>query len=172
MAPLRLEIEAAVGDIWLDAKGADGNRVDDTWSSPSGRSVNAFTMLQGLQASAVPFSIQTGLKLYTSMVITSLEADQEPASASMLRFRASLREVQFVTTQTTKVPARVSDEKTDHQLRPVVAGGEKKAIPVTDQAQLQSTLVQMGIPGERAAYMSSPDGSLLDSFISKLPGGQ
>jgi len=80
--------------------------------------------------------------------------------------QATLREVQFVTTDTVTYPAR-KDAKTNRQASKPVAGGEKKTDPVTDQAQLQSTLVQMGVPGEAAASLSSSDG-VLSQFVSSL----
>ena len=35
----------------------------------------------------MPFSVQTGLKLYENMVVTSLDADQDVSTANVLRFR-------------------------------------------------------------------------------------
>ena len=169
MAPMRLEIEAVVSDVYWGTVDAAGNKLPsdgDVWASAAGRGQNAFTLLQGLQASAVPFSVQTGLKLYENMVVTSLDADQDVSTANVLRFRATLREVQFVTTDTVTYPPR-KDAKTTRQASKPVAGGEKKTEPVTDQAQLQSTLVQMGVPGESAANFSSSDG-VLSQFVSSL----
>src|SRR5882724_3477664 len=91
MAPDRLEIEAAVGDVWLYAlsnvsdlqrslKGTNPiPRVyaPDTFSSDGARSGTCWRMLKNLQASAVPFTIQTGLDLYTDMVIEHLGSEQE-----------------------------------------------------------------------------------------------
>lgn len=159
MAPLRLEIEAMVSDVYWGDVDASGNKVPtdgDVWASAAGRGQNAFSLLQGLQASAEPFSVQTGLKLYSNMVVTSLDADQDVSTGNVLRFRAALREVQFVTTQTVTYPPR-KDAKTQRQASKKVAAGEKKTEPVTDPAAQQSILKQMmsgDVSGAQGALQS------------------
>jgi hypothetical protein len=165
MAPLRLEIEAAIGDAWMDAKGSDGNRVSDLWASPAGRAVTAFTMLQNLQRSAIPFSVQTGLKLYKDMLISSLSAEQNAATSSILRFRASLRQVQFVSTRDVVAPQRAAG-KTALNASKKITRGQAQAKPVTEPAQAESLLASLLTPEQKAALKSSGAwGGLIKSLV-------
>lgn len=153
MGPLGLTIEADVGDVWLHAKDANGNPVPDVWGSPAGRSVSAFSMMQGLQASAVPFAIQTGLKFYENMLITTLDVDQDVETANVARFRAQLREVQFVSTQAVTYPPRAAN-KTTRQASKTVSGGEKKTATPPPQ-QLESSLSSLTGAGQVPTGLSA-----------------
>lgn len=155
MAPLRLEIEAAVGDRWVHAGGeqaADGSgnfsttAKADIWASAAGRSVTAFGMIQNLQASAIPFSVQTGMRLYDDMLITSIDADQDHMTGGILRFRASLRQVQFVSTSTVTVPPRKAGATT-RKASAKVTSGEKKPEAVTE-TQKQASILKQLISGD------------------------
>lgn len=75
------------------------NAVDQTRISA------AFKQLQDLQASAVPFDVQSGLRLYKNMLITSLDVTQDAETFYVLIFRAALREVQLVKSLAVFVPA-------------------------------------------------------------------
>lgn len=141
MRPLRLDIEAMVGDCWLHALDENGQPVEDVWESGAGRSVNAFALVQELQRLAEPFSVQTGLRLYTNMVVLTLDADQDAPTATALLFRASLREVIRVTTETVTYPPRKSG-KPARQASKKVSAGEKQAVEPSTTAKKQSILFQ------------------------------
>lgn len=152
MAPLRLEIEAQIGDFWLHAIGPGGQVVSDTWLSDAGRSVNSFLQIQGLQALAEPFSIQTGLTLYSNMLITTLQAEQDVATANVFRFRASLRQVIFVNTQTVTYPPRAPGPPA-HKANKTVSSGNKTPTPPAPE-ELQSLLSQAGVPSAVQSLLS------------------
>jgi len=152
MAPLRLDIEAAVGDFWLHAVGPNGAAVDDPFASSAGRSVSAFEQLQALQATAEPFSVQAGLRLYDNMVIVTIDVDQDANTGNILKFRASLREVIFASTQTVTYPPRAAG-KPDRQAKKKVSAGEKKTEPPKSDDQMKSLLRQAGV-GDDSPIMS------------------
>lgn len=141
MAPLKLDIEAAVGDFWLHAVGPDGEPVTDPFDSVVGRSVAAFKLLQGLQATAEPFSVQTGLRLYDHMVIISLDVDQDANTGTILKFKASLREIIFASTETVTYPPRAKG-KTARQAKKPVTAGEKKPEEVVPEKKKESLFLQ------------------------------
>jgi len=133
MKPRRLELEGAVGDVWLYGKDQNGNTVEDTFRSDASRAAAAFAYLASLQARAEPFSVQTGLRLYTNLVITSLTADQDAETAAILVFKASLREVIRVSTRTVTYPPR-KPGKPKLQAAPTVAAGEAQSTPADANA--------------------------------------
>lgn len=173
MLPAKLEIEACVGDVWLrmrDAgKGTELKPVntDFAWLTPApgegsgaSRSATAYQLMIGLQRSAEPFSVQTGLKLYQNMLITSLSADQDKDTSSSLCFRASLREILRVNTQTIVYPPRAPG-KTARQAAPKATSGEKQGEQVTDPAKAQTILKSLLGKDASLDSVKSAVGSLL-----------
>ncbi len=150
MRPDRLEVEAMVGDVWLHALDENGQPVKDTWQSEAGRSVSAFALIQELQRTAVPFNIQTGLRLYQNMVVVSLDADQDASTASALLFRAQLREIIRATTETVTYPPRKAG-KPKRQASKKVSAGEKQAVAPATEAKKQSILFQNFGEGAKTA---------------------
>lgn len=100
--PIKLSIMAAVSDVPL------GDRRVDSFASDVSRSIKAYEMLVALKNAAEPFDVQTGLKLYTSMVCTSITVSQDKDTSRILEFTAELREVIIVKTQEVKYPPRKS----------------------------------------------------------------
>lgn len=166
MVPLKLDIEAAVGDIWLHATYdpfRDDNPIDsfdpfrggnvadlapvspnlaDPFATSTSRSEVAFALLQQIQRSADPFTVQTGLRLYQNMLMTTLSADQDKDLSGFLLFHASLREVIIVNTQTVVYPPR-KPGKHARQAAKSVTAGEKQGTPTgdtTDQSAVLSLL--------------------------------
>ena len=145
MLPRELEIQAAVSDEWLGMRGegaqTDGARAqqpgplakDKAWLIPSEggdtsrRFQRAFQSLLGLQASANPFSVQTGFRIYDNMVIVELTATQDARTASTCRFTAKLREVLIVSTSTVKYPPR-ADKATEVRAAKKTTSGDKQAV--------------------------------------------
>lgn len=165
MRPKRLEIEADVSDNWLHGFDPQTGLAipDPFFSSKASRSAAAWDILLGLQASAAPFSVQTGLKLYDNMVIETLACEQDAASAAILSFRATLREVIRVSTQTVTYPPR-QPGKTNRQASKKVDAGQKKTDPVTDPKQAQSLLYQAG-GNQVQNFIANPSG-----FVSSVFG--
>lgn len=123
LKPARLSIEAAVSDLAFHPGDPDG---DDPFASSTSRSIKAFDMLEKLQATFEPFSIQTGLKLYANMELMSLAADQDAATASGLLFRAELKQITIASTQTVTYPPRKLG-KPAHQGANKVNNGQQTA---------------------------------------------
>lgn len=153
MKPRSLEIFAYVSDVWLGMRESDEDKVgplnpDKPWLIPaesgdtSRRSARAYQLLLGLQASAVPFAVQTGLRVYQNMLCLELEANQDKDTASTLAFRAVLREIQIVGTQTVIYPPRAAGKPTN-QASKKTTGGEKQAVP-PPPAKVKSILLQAG----------------------------
>ncbi len=157
MAPVRLEIEAVVSDVFFGTVDASGNTLpptgSDAFQSAAGRAQAAFTLLQALQSAATPFKVQSGLRLYENMLIASLDADQDARTGNILKFRASLREVIFVSTQTVDYPPR-KPGKTTNSGSKTASKGEKKTAAVTEVAKQQSILKQL-TSGDTAGALSA-----------------
>lgn len=133
MKPLRLTISAGVSNTQLRPVS------NDLYSSESGRAARAYELLLTLQKTAEPFSVQTGLKLYTNMVCVSLSCSQDRLTAFALHFTATLREVTIVSTQSiTYTPRRAGS--TARQAGPKKNLGEQPGNNVTGQASLAKKL--------------------------------
>lgn len=104
MKPLRVQITAGVSDILTPT----GN---PEYGGGSGRAQTAFQLLCELQASAEPFIVETGLKVYENMVCESVKTAQDVNSASILYFVASLREVLIVETESTNYTTNEAQAK-------------------------------------------------------------
>lgn len=120
MKPRRLKIIAGVSDTPLRETAAD-----DPFAAGETRSKTAFELLEKLQAMAEPFSVQTGLKLYENMVVSSLRTTQDAGTANALVFVAELREIRIVTTQAVTYPPR-KDKATAQQAGKKKEKGEKQ----------------------------------------------
>lgn len=97
--PKELIIVGGISNTQFIPREGVNNAVDQTRISA------AFKQLQDLQASAVPFDVQSGLRLYKNMLITSLDSTQDAETFYVLIFRAALREVQLVKSLAVFVPA-------------------------------------------------------------------
>ncbi len=128
MKPLRLSISAGVSDTPLAAV------TDDPFASDAGRSRRAFEVLTELQRRAEPFAVQTGLKLYENMVITSIRTSQDKDTSGALFFTASLREVIIVYTQVVTYPPRKAGA-TKRQAGPKKDKGEQQGKEVTNESK-------------------------------------
>ncbi len=139
-----LEIEAWVGDVWMHGLDQNGNEVADVFggvSNQAGRSVTCFELLVNLQKSMEPFDVQTGLYLYRDLMITQLVAETDAKTATVCAFRATLREVLRVSTQTVKYPPRAA-KKPARQASKTVASGDKKTVAPDTEAKRQSIALQ------------------------------
>lgn len=146
MKPLRVTLSAGVTDTPLKSWQSSGGTGKDAWSkqdggdpfsSDSGRSRRAFELLTELQALAEPFDVQTGLKLYSNMVCTSIRASQDKDSSGALLFTAELREVIVVHTQVVKYPPRKAGA-TKRQAGAKKDKGEQQGKEVTEKPKKQS----------------------------------
>lgn len=146
MKPLKVTLSAGVSDTslkyWQSAGGTgqdawtkqDG---DDPFASDSGRVRRAYELLTELQALAEPFDVQTGLKLYSNMVCTSIRTSQDKETAGALLFTATLREVIIVYTQVVSYPPRKAGT-TKRQAGAKKDKGEQQGKEVTEPPKKQS----------------------------------
>ncbi len=146
MKPLKVTLSAGVSDTplkyWQSAGGTgqdawtkqDG---DDPFASDSGRVRRAYELLTELQALAEPFDVQTGLKLYSNMVCTSIRTSQDKETAGALLFTATLREVIIVYTQVVSYPPRKAGA-TKRQAGAKKDKGEQQGKEVTETPKKQS----------------------------------
>lgn len=114
MQPLKLSIEGAFSDspMYQEHTGGglgvivNGDGIKAAADNGQARSANAWAVLTKLQAMAVPFDVQTGLKLYKDMLITRLSVDQDKDTVGALFFTADLRQIQYATSQAVEYPPR------------------------------------------------------------------
>lgn len=128
MKPKKLKIVGGIGDAVLNPLTVlAGN---DSYGGGQSRSITAFELLQKLQESREPFSVQTGMKLYKNMVITSLRVSQDKDTAKVGIFECDLREVIIVDTKTVTYSPSKTKAK---QAQPTKKIGEQQAKEVTDE---------------------------------------
>jgi len=139
MRPRELVIQAVVTNTPLEMRTPDHDKVtelntDKAWLIPADstdsetRAQRAFGLLLALQESGNPFNIQTGLKLYEDMLVKELTTTTDANTEGGLVFRATVREVQFTSTETITYPPR-ADKKTTIDASKKTTSGEKQATP-------------------------------------------
>lgn len=148
MQPLKLSMEGAFSNtpIYQEHTGGGvgvivgGDGIKAAADNGLPRASNAWNVLTSIQAMAVPFDVQTGLKLYKDMVILRLSADQEKESVGALFFSADLRQVLYATSQTVTYAPRAPK-----RAQPKKKQVEKKAeepTPVQDAKKNKSLALQ------------------------------
>lgn len=148
MQPRRLSMEAAFSDTPIFQEhtgGGVGVLVGGSGIKPSAdnglpRSANAWDVLTKLQAMAVPFDVQTGLKLYKDMVILRLTTSQDKDSVGACYFTADLREIQYATSQAVSYPPRAP--KRAQPKKKVVEKKAEEPTPAQDAKKGKSLLLQ------------------------------
>ena len=115
--PVRLTITAAVSDI--PPPGKDG----DTYATQGPtRGLAAYAWLRQAQQAHDPFSVQSGLDLFPSMLITSLKVKKDKSLEHILYFTVELKEIKWVTAQVVLYPAH---PKVQRNSAPKKDDGEK-----------------------------------------------
>lgn len=85
-----------------------------------------YSELLALQESRTPFEVSTGLRLYDSMLITSLFVRRDQRTRFALRVEATLQQVIIVSTQTATIPPQAS-QATPASTAEVVSGGAQQS---------------------------------------------
>lgn len=130
MKPLTFNLQAGVTNTPLRTI------PNDQFSSASAARIQAaFDLFKALQASAEPFSIQTGLLLYQNMLCMKINVVQNASTANALVFKANFREVILVSTQTVSYPNRAIKNSAPKKQK-----GEKQATQITDENKKGSIL--------------------------------
>jgi hypothetical protein len=137
--PKRLEIEGRVSDTPLPSGGAA------VFGREGRRSVTAFEMMVNLQESREVFTVLTGLRRYTNMMLKNFRTVQDAGTAEVLDFTATLQEVRIVNTEIVTFPPR-RPGKTKRQGDKKTDGGEKKATDAT-AAQQKATHRSLALQG-------------------------
>ena len=154
MKPLKVTLSAGVSDTPLNPVAKDKfagvsrgeaqtihELLPDAFIYDS-RPKQAFKLLQELQKKAEPFSLQTGLKLYSNMVCTSIRTSQDKDSVNVLVFQAELREVLIVNTKNATYTPKPKPGPTARQTKPKNDRGEQQGKEVTDPNK-RSFLIKM-----------------------------
>jgi hypothetical protein len=156
MEPAELQIEAGVGDFSLRAKDANGNpRTDVFTAAARARSEVAWAMLKNLQASAEPFTVDTGIDRYDNMLVAELSALQDAPSANGLMFTALLQESLFVSTSTVDYPPRAPGKPSRQAAKKTTAGEKQATTP--DSAAKQDSILFSFIPKDSPAGVAIGD---------------
>jgi hypothetical protein len=90
---------------WLDARSPFDVTVN--------RHLKAWQILTELKRSHIPFTVVTSLQTYQNMMFTSLSAVRDSQNSNVLRFSATMREVQFAFTSELLEPFESTDEFSD-----------------------------------------------------------
>jgi len=128
--PRTLTVEGAVSDLILsDPTKLPASRSYGAAESGTaiGRSSAAFRALEDLQSRGELFDVQTGLKLYRNMLMTSFSTTTTAESAYAMAFTATLQEV--VTTSVSVI--QVEPGKTERRAKKPQVKGIVQAKPVT-----------------------------------------
>jgi hypothetical protein len=138
--PIKLTITAGVSDTPPPGKDQDAFA-----AVGSARSVEAYAWLDRARRAHEPFSVQTGLALYSSMLITSLRTKQDKDSSRVLKFTLELREIVYVSTQTVIYPAKQA--KTKRAVAAKKDDGEKDSADLTDaqKKKAKKSFLKMGL---------------------------
>lgn len=130
--PKKVTISAGVTDDPLYVS------TNDLFTGTS-RTQAAFDLLVSLQESGEPFDIQTGLRLYQSMMCLSIRTEQDKDTTRVLFFEAEFEEVRIVSTQTVTYPPRKVGP-TKRQASQTVQKGQQQGSQVTDTTKKGSLL--------------------------------
>jgi hypothetical protein len=138
--PIKLTITAGISDL-----APPGKDQDDFAAVGSSRSVAAYAWLDQVRRAHEPFSVQTGLSLYPSMIITSFRTKQDKDLSRVLKFTLELREIIYVTTQTVIYPAKQT--KTKRSVAAKKDDGEKESDDLTDaqKKKAKKSFLKMGL---------------------------
>lgn len=86
--------------------------------------------LVSLQEAREPFTIVSGLRVYTNMLIQSIDADRDKDTSRILRARVSCREVIIVSTSSATSPTGASQDRS--RAAPGSSGARRAATPSRD----------------------------------------
>jgi len=137
--PQKLYIRAIVSDTPLgtaaftELASKVSNFFGATGDDNSARSVSAYQAMVALQATRVPVEVQTRLKLYQNMLITSLTTVQDKDTSRVVELTIDMEEVRIVNTELVKVPASaLAAGKDRQQAASPVNSGRRQPAPVAE----------------------------------------
>jgi hypothetical protein len=104
--PIQLSITAAISDI--PPPGKENDLYAQTGPT---RGMAAYAWFRQLQRAHEPFSVQTGLDLFPSMMVTSFKVKKDKDHEHILYFTVTLKEIIWVSTQVIFYPAKPKVKK-------------------------------------------------------------
>jgi hypothetical protein len=139
--PRTLKVDGVIVDWPLASAGAKTDIAlgKDPMGAGDGRAAYLVELLHRLRDSATIFTVDTGVRSYSSMLIEEISVPRDKSTASGLRVQLQLKEVRFVDSQ--EVP--LQKPKTDAGKKKTNAG---KKNPESATAAEESWLVQ-GLKG-------------------------
>ena len=123
--------------------GALAGSVVAAFGQSSNRILDAFLILEELYNNKLPFSIQTGLKLYENMIVTDLTIPRNVETS--LRFTMNMQQLTFATSEIVKVPETTVAQDVAHTASSTQNEGKKtvKEISTNTQTKGQTILRKM-----------------------------
>lgn len=149
--PRTLTMEVAVSDTPLlaDDAGTPSYKLATTWTGAGSgnvrRSVNAWEYIDQKAHEFAVFDVQTGLKLYPSMMFEGASAKVTKDTAGCLRATIKLKQVTFATTASVIYPPRGPKKAKRAAAAPTDGGKKESAEPTA--AQAKPTSIAAGLLG-------------------------
>jgi len=107
--------------------------------------------LLDLVNNADSFELITGLRVYSNMVFTSFAVERDNTSGEVIRFKATMREIEFAQSETVEVaPSEVDSGKVE----PTTDRGTKPKKPAPPAAAAKSSSVLSDLTGGKAGASS------------------
>lgn len=107
-----------------------GASIGGLLATSSNRAKDAFHFLQQLQEQRQLFDVVTGIKVYKNMCLTSLTVPRRADTGQSIRFSATLREVNVVSSEIIKLPESI--------IHPSVASSATKKTDLGRQSKLSA----------------------------------
>jgi hypothetical protein len=158
--PKELAVDVAVSDIWAQ----QGDAAVDMFDSRAGRAARCWELLEDIKDAKTPFSVQTGFKLYKSMCIVGLDADQDKMSATVAFVRVTLREAIQTSTQTVTYPPRKAGKPKRTAAKPTSVGEKKSEQPGKTPEQRRSLAKQAYMQ-----YLGADSGVDFNALAAAVP---
>lgn len=128
----------------------------------------SFNALVAFQESRVPFSLVTGLKVYTNMLIKRIAADRDATHSRILKATVDLQEILIVSTSYAASPDGDNSERGK-------AGGKKStraAPPTSNTAKDAATANRAAATTQRGDAAVSSASAADQSYLSQVFGAQ
>lgn len=100
----------------------------------------AWEYLLQVQLDRFPFSIITGFKEYSDMILTDVNSVQTSKDGGSLRFSITCEQIQIITTQTVQIPESVIDAAASNSASSKGNGGRKSTKAASDSSRGSSVL--------------------------------
>jgi hypothetical protein len=110
-----------------------------------------YAELLDLVSNADSFELVTGLRVYSNMVFTAFSVDRDNSSGGVIRFKATMREIEFAQSETVEVQPNEVDAG---KVEPTTDRGTKPKTPAPPAAAAKSSSVLSDLTGGRQGASS------------------